>query len=106
MRPGVSGRSRRSYPALAAPDFGAPAEYTGRPWAPAARGAPRQPLSRSPPVEDRAPVPSIDLGRPPPPPWGVAPAPLPEGQLARDARAVPSTFWRGDPERLAYPPGE
>lgn len=82
--------------AVAAPDFGAPAEYTDRPTAPAALGAP--------PASCPAPLSSVTLRQYPrliftalsPTPRGVAPAQLPEGQLVRDARAVPSTFSLSD----------
>lgn len=104
MRPGVSGRSRRS---RSGPDFRAPAEYTGRSMAPAALGSlPHQPLSPAPLLSvtpRRYPgLISAVLG---PTPCGVAPAQLPEGRLAGDTRTVPSTFWLSDRERLAFPPG-
>ena len=104
MRPGVSGRSRRS---RSGPDFRAPAEYAGRSTAPAALGSlPHQPLSPAPLLSvtpRRYPgLISAVLG---PTPCGVAPAQLPEGRLAGDTRTVPSTFWLSDRERLAFPPG-
>lgn len=78
--------------AVAAPDFGAPAEYTDRHTAPAFVGAP----TCSSPVCEPAPVPWIDLYSPQPfslgcrPPSPVPPPrPAPRGPQAGDTRAVP-----------------
>lgn len=106
MRPGVSGRSRRSR-SRRGPRLRGARRVHRQIYGPSRPGEPpHQPPSP-------APLPSVTPRRYPglisavlgPTPCGVAPAQLPEGRLAGGARTVPSTFWLSGRERLASPPG-
>lgn len=82
---------------MAAPDFGAPAEYTEGPTALTVLGSPTDLFSRSPPVSDPTPVPTIDLCLSQPYSLGcrLPPSRPPCSRRAsvpaRDASSVPST---------------
>lgn len=85
MRPGVPG-SDCGTGVAAAPDFGAPGRVHRETRGPSPGGPLQSPLPPLPGLTPHA-------GTLTPTLWGVAPAPLPEGQQqAGDARSEPSTF--------------